>query len=81
MEPINEQVARFAKIFGTYLQIHSCLAFSANVEAEKAVDELLTVARYDPSHRDAVREIQKGSNLTFYDAVSVWGLTAVRSLV
>jgi hypothetical protein len=70
MEPINKEVATFAQKFGTYLQIHSCLAFSASVEADKAVDELLIVARHDPSHQDAIKEIQKAKDLTFYDAVS-----------
>ena len=70
MEQINEEVAVFVRRFGTYLQIHSCLAFSARVKADRAVDELLAVSRFDPSHRDAVKEIQNAKDLTFYDAVS-----------
>lgn len=74
----DEELSHFVQKFGTYLQIHSCLSFSANVEADKAVEELLAVASHDPSHRDSVREIQKAKELAFYDIVSLfvpWSFT------
>jgi hypothetical protein len=63
------EVATFLQKFGTYLQIHSCLVFSAQVEADKAIDQLLEVARFDPLHREATKELAKASDLTFYDTV------------
>lgn len=71
-QSIDEEVAFFVQKYGTYLQIHSCLAFSASVQADRAIDELLEVAKHDPSHRDAVNEIEKANDLTFYDVVSIW---------
>jgi hypothetical protein len=67
---LDERVVAFVKLYGAYLQIHSCLSFSSAVRAEAAIAELLKVSSHDPSHRDAVREIQKGNALTFYDTVS-----------
>lgn len=69
LEAIDDEVDSFVRRFGTYLQIHSCLVFSASVEAEKAVDALLEVAQYDPSHVDTLKEFQKVNDLTFYEAV------------
>ena len=67
---LDEEVIAFIQKYGSYLQIHSCLSFSAAVKAEAAIAELLTVASYDPSHRDAIIEIKKANTLTFYDSVS-----------
>jgi hypothetical protein len=62
---------RFVEKFGSYLQLHSCLSFAASVRDESAIAHLLQVAEHDPSHRDAVREIQKSNDMLFYDTVSV----------
>ena len=61
---------RFIEKFGSYLQLHSCLSFAASVRDESAIAHLLNVAEYDPSYRDAVREIQKSNDMLFYDTVS-----------
>jgi hypothetical protein len=62
---------RFVEKFGSYLQLHSCLSFAASVRDESAIAHLLQAAEHDPSHRDAVREIQKSNDMLFYDTVSV----------
>jgi hypothetical protein len=67
---IDEEASSFIKQYGAYLQIHSCLSYSAAVKAEAPIGDLLIVASHDPSHRDAVKEIQKANALTFYDTVS-----------
>jgi hypothetical protein len=78
----EEEVASFVQKYGAYLQIHSCLSYSAAVKAETAISELLVVASHDPSHRDAVKEIQRGKTLIFYDTVShFYGLTSVRAVI
>lgn len=71
-DELDEKVSTFVKQYGAYLQIHSCLAFSATVRAQAAITELLKAASYDPTHRDAVKEIQRGKTLTFYEAVRFW---------
>jgi hypothetical protein len=67
---VDEQVQAFLHKYGAYLQIHSCLVLSAKVEADKAVDQLLEVARFDQSHREATKELAKANDFTFYDTVS-----------
>lgn len=67
---IDEEATSFVKRYGAYLQIRSCLSYAAAVKAESPIDDLLVVASHDLSHRDAVKEIQKGKALTFYDTVS-----------
>lgn len=69
-DTINAELTEFIQKYGTYLQIHSCLSFAAKVEADTAVAELLGVASHDPSHREAMKEIRKADDLTFYDVVS-----------
>ena len=64
------EVEIFLKKFGAYLQLHSCLVSSAKVEAGKAIDHLLDLARCDPSHREARKELAKASAMTFYESVS-----------
>ena len=70
LDQVDDQVDAFVQRYGTYLQIHSCLVFSASVHAEKAIDSLLDVAKFDPSHLDAMREFKIANNMTFYEAVS-----------
>lgn len=67
-----EKAKEFIKNYGAYLQIHTCLSCAAKLKAEPVIGELLGVGSYDPSHRDAMREIHKANNLTFYDAVSIY---------
>lgn len=67
---VDEEVSAFLKRFGTYLQIHACLVYSAKVEARQAIDRLLDVARFDPLHREATKELRKATGMTFYEAVS-----------
>jgi hypothetical protein len=72
-EPQPEKEAiEFVKNYGAYLQLHTCLSCSAAVKAETMIEELLSVASHDVSHRDATREIHKAASLTFYDSVSAW---------
>jgi hypothetical protein len=66
-----EKAKGFIKNFGAYLQIHTCLSSAAKLKAGPVIGELLGVGSYDPSHRDAMREIHKANNMTFYDAVSI----------
>ena len=66
---LDERVTSFVNQYGAYLQIHSCLSFSATVRAQVAITEILKAASHDLTHRDAVKEIRRGKSLTFYEAV------------
>jgi hypothetical protein len=68
---VELEAMSFIEQYGSYLQMHTSLSYAALVHAEPVIEQLLLVASNDPSHRDATREIQKGTSLTFYDNVSV----------
>lgn len=60
----------FVETYGSYLRIHSCLAFASSIGDESAIAALLKAASHDPTHKEAVKEIEKSNNLLFYDSVS-----------
>jgi hypothetical protein len=60
----------FVQTYGAYLQMQTCLSFASFVKDEAAISEILKVARDDPNHRDAMKDIQESSHLLFYDSVS-----------
>lgn len=68
LDQVDDQVRTFVQKYGTYLQIHSCLVFSASAKAERTIDALLDVAKYDPSHLEAMAEFKRANNMTFYEA-------------
>tara|TARA_B110001452_G_C15135088_1_gene395360 strand:+ start:553 stop:906 length:354 start_codon:yes stop_codon:yes gene_type:complete len=65
-----ENINAFIEIYGAYLQIHTCLLFAASAEDEIAISLILKIAKHDPTHRHAYKEIQNFSDLLFYDQVS-----------
>jgi hypothetical protein len=67
--PSLDQV-QFVARYGSYLQIHSCLAYASSIDDESAIAALLKAASHDPTHREAMREIEKSNDLMFYDSVS-----------
>lgn len=58
----------FILSYGAYLQIHTCLSFASFVKDEAAISDLLQVASDDPSHQDAMKEIQKSDKILYYDS-------------
>lgn len=64
----------FVAAYGSYLELHSCLTFAGSMGDESAIAALLKAADNDPTHRDAVKEIQKSNDFLFYDSVSISGI-------
>ena len=60
----------FVQTYGAYLQIQTCLSFASFVKDKAAISEILKVAKDDPNHRDAMKDIQESNHLLFYDSVS-----------
>ncbi|VEU39947.1 unnamed protein product [Pseudo-nitzschia multistriata] len=58
----------FVETYGAYLQIPTCLSFAASVKDEVAISAVLEASRSDPSHRDAMREIEKSNASLFYNS-------------
>jgi hypothetical protein len=65
MDPVD-----FVEKYGSYLHIHSCLVFASSIGDESAIAALLKAASNDPTHKEAVKEIEKSNDLMFYDSVS-----------
>lgn len=66
--PVNRNL--FIERYGAYLQIQSCLSFASLLKDETATTLILEVAKYDPNHRDAYKEMQNANRSLFYDQVS-----------
>ena len=58
----------FVSDFGSYLKLHTCLAYSAILKARNVLRVLLDVAKFDPCHKDAMRRIANGKELVFYES-------------
>jgi hypothetical protein len=64
-----DEISSFVKNFGSYLKMHTCLAYSALLQAEEVIDLLLEAAKYDPRHREMMKITSKGNALVFYEPV------------
>lgn len=65
-----DQILDFVKEFGSYLKLHTCLAYAAVLKAEQVIDLLLDLAKHDPKHKETVKRFSKGVSLVFYEPVS-----------
>jgi hypothetical protein len=60
----------YIQAYGAYLQLQTSLSFASFVQDEVAISDILKVARDDPNHDDAMKDIEKSNGLLFYDSVS-----------
>lgn len=67
---MEEEMYCFVKEYGSYLKLHSCLAYAATIQSQRIVEALLEVALHDPVHNSMSKKILKGANLMFYEPVS-----------
>lgn len=64
-----DEISSFVKDFGSYLKMHTCLAYAALLQAEEVIDLLLEAAKYDPRHREMMKITSKVNTLVFYEPV------------
>jgi hypothetical protein len=64
-----EEILDFVGEYGAYLKLHTCLAYAAVLKSSQLVDSLLEVAKFDPRHREVMKETMKPSALVIYDSV------------
>jgi hypothetical protein len=64
-----EETSAFVKGYGSYLKMHTCIAYSALLKAEEVIDILLESAKYDPRHREMMKVTSKANALVFYEPV------------
>jgi hypothetical protein len=69
MEVAIDKILPFVKDYGSYLKMHTCLAYSAVLKSERVIDVLLEAAKYDPRHREVMKQMSKANALIFYEPV------------
>ncbi|KAL3943392.1 MAG: hypothetical protein SGBAC_002558 [Bacillariaceae sp.] len=57
----------FIRKYGAYLQLHTSLSSAAAANAGAPIKELLKLAKSDPTHREAMRDLKGAGSLVFYD--------------
>jgi hypothetical protein len=69
-----DEISSFVKNFGSYLKMHTCLAYSALLQAGEVIDLLLEAAKYDPRHREMMKITSKVNALVFYEPVRLFSV-------
>lgn len=69
-----EELLDFVSQFGSYLKLHTCLAYAAVLKSSKLIDSLLEVAKFDPRHREVMKQTSRPSALIIYDSVSIFSI-------
>jgi hypothetical protein len=69
-----DEISSFVKNFGSYLKMHTCLAYSALLQAEEVIDLLLEAAKYDPRHREMMKITSKVNALVPYEPVRLFSV-------
>ena len=64
------ELTEFVARFGSYLKMHTCLAYSGILRAQTVIIELLKLARHDPRHRQAKKQISEPHAMAIYEPVS-----------
>jgi hypothetical protein len=76
-----DEISSFVKNFGSYLKMHTCLAYSALLQAEEVIDLLLEAAKYDPRHREMMKVTSKVNALVFYEPVRLCSVDRLFELI
>lgn len=56
--------------YGSYLRLHTCMAYAAVLKADTVIDLLLGVAKHDLRHREVMKQTARWNQLVFYEPVS-----------
>jgi hypothetical protein len=67
-EKIEQDIIPFIETYGSYLKLHTCLAYAAVLRAENVILSLLSLAKHDPRHREVMKHTVK-SSMVFYEPV------------
>ena len=66
----DDTIAAFLKDYGSYLRMDTCLAYASVLRATFVIDLLLSIAKHDPRHREAMKQMSKSTSMLFYEPVS-----------
>jgi hypothetical protein len=68
----SHELGEFVGEYGSYLKLHTCLAYAAVLKSPQLIDSLLEVARFDPRHREVMKQTSRASALVIYDSVRIF---------
>lgn len=77
----RDEIVVFMGEYGSYLKMDTCLAYAAVLKADSVVDILLSIAKYDPRHREVIKQTSKSTSMVFYEPVSNDGILDVHTEV
>ena len=69
-DDIEDTIAIFLKEYGSYLRMDTCLAYASVLRVTFVVELLLNIAKHDPRHREAMKQMSKSTSMVFYEPVS-----------
>jgi hypothetical protein len=55
--------------YGSYLDLYKSLVLAGKLQCQSMVMKLVSLAKYDPCHREAIQGLQKAKVLLFYEPV------------
>jgi hypothetical protein len=67
---VKDDIVVFLGEFGSYLKLDTCLAYASALKFEAVVDLLLSIAKYDPRHKEVIKQTSKSIGMVFYEPVS-----------
>lgn len=67
----TDEAVEFVKMYGAYLSLDSSFVSAALVKADAVLEELLSLSKYDPRHREVKKELSKAGSLVLYDPVCI----------
>jgi hypothetical protein len=63
-------ILTYLRDYGSYLRMDTCLVYSSALKATSVIDMLLSIAKHDPRHREAIKQMTKSGAMVFYEPVS-----------
>lgn len=55
--------------YGSYIDIHACLVIAGQLHSKSIVDKLLSLAKYDSQHKEAVKVLERARTILLYEPV------------
>ncbi|KAL7464072.1 hypothetical protein ACHAXS_004408 [Conticribra weissflogii] len=61
------EAAKFIDMYGSYVDIYECLVFAGKIRSKLLVDKIVSVAKFDGRHAEALKALRKAKVLLFYE--------------
>lgn len=64
------EAAKLIDTYGAYVDIYECLVSAGKIRSKLLVEKVVSVAKYDGRHAEALKALRKAKVLLFYEPVS-----------